>query len=235
MEHSNKIALVTGANRGIGFAIAKGLLQKGLTVIATSRSEESGKIATEQLASYGRVRYFQLDVTNLESINACADFITASFGKLDILINNAGINYDTWQSVVNAKLEEVRSTFETNTFAPWQLTQSMLPLLQKGDHGANVVNVSSGAGALDAQTGNTPGYSLSKLALNGLTLQLAHKLQSYNIRVNAVCPDWVRTDMGGSAATKSPEEGADTIIWAALFDNDTQTGKFFRNRTEIVF
>ncbi|WP_422106328.1 SDR family oxidoreductase [Winogradskyella sp.] len=235
MKHLNKIALVTGANRGIGFAIAKGLLQKGLTVIATSRSEANGKTSIEQLSSYGDLRYCQLDVTRLESIHACVDFVDTEFGRLDALINNAGINYDTWHNALNANLEEVRTTFETNMYGPWQLIQALLPLLQKSDHGANIVNVSSGAGALDAQTGGTPGYSLSKLALNGLTLQLANQLQSYNIRVNAVCPGWVRTDMGGSSATKSPEEGADTIIWAALSDSHGPTGKFFRNRTEIAY
>lgn len=230
----SKVALITGANRGIGYAIAKGLLQKGLTVLATSRSSKSGEAAVEELSRFGNVLFCQLDVTDLESINSCFDFVKTKFGKLDILVNNAGINYDTWQNVTSANLDEVRSTFETNTFGPWQLTQSLLPLLQKGENGANIVNVSSGAGALGSQTGGTPGYSLSKLALNGLTLQLANKLQTYNIRVNAVCPGWVRTDMGGSGATKSPEEGADTVVWAALFDEKGATGKFFRNRKEIA-
>ena len=235
MIAKNKIALITGANRGIGYAIAKGLLQKGFRVIATSRSPESGEKAVAGLSQFGDVSFCQLDVSNLESIHSCVDFVETQFGQLDILINNAGINYDTWQNVINANLEEVSSTFETNTFGPWQLTQSLLPLLRKGNHGANIVNVSSGSGALSSQTGGTPGYSLSKLALNGLTMQLANKLSPYNIRVNTVCPGWVRTDMGGSGATKSPEEGADTIIWAALFEEKGATGKFFRNRKEIPF
>ena len=235
MGASNKIALVTGTNRGIGFAIAKGLLKKGLTVIATARSKESGTTTIEKLSPYGEAIYSQLDVTSLESINACVGFVTAEFGKLDIIVNNAGINYDSWHNVANADLGEVRTTFETNIFGPWQLAQAFLPLLQKSDKGANIINVSSGAGALDAQTGGTPGYSLSKLALNGLTLQLANKLGAYNIRVNAVCPGWVRTDMGGRGATRSPEEGADTIIWAALFESNGPTGKFFRDRKEIKY
>ena len=203
--------------------------------IATCRSETNSKTLIEQLSPHGSLTYYKLDVTKLESIQACVDFIDTEFGKLDILINNAGINYDTWQNVLDANLVEVRTTFETNMFGPWQLTQAVLPLLQKSEHGANIVNVSSGAGASDAQTGGTPGYSLSKLALNGLTLQLANKLRPHGIRVNAVCPGWVRTDMGGNGATKSPEEGADTIIWVALLDSKGPTGKFFRNRTEIAY
>lgn len=235
MPTTKKIALVTGTNRGIGFAVAKGLLQKGITVIATSRNAQKGQDAVAALSPYGEILFCHLDVTDLNSIESCKAFIESNFGHLDILINNAGINYDSWQNTINADLNEVKSTFETNTFAPWQLTQSMLPLLQKSKLGANVVNVSSGAGELSAQTGNTPGYSLSKLALNGLTLQLSNQLRNDNIRVNAVCPGWVRTDMGGSGATKSPEEGADTIIWVGLFEKNDPSGKFFRNRKEISY
>nr|BFF38497.1 SDR family oxidoreductase [Tenacibaculum mesophilum] len=234
MTSFNKIALVTGANRGIGFAIAKGLLQKGHTVIATSRSEISGKEAVSKLSTFGNVEFCQLDVNNLKSIQNCFHFLKSTYGKLDILVNNAGINYDTWQTVEDANLTEVRETLETNFLAPWQLTQNLLPLL-KNVTSSSVVNVSSGTGAFSSQTGGIPGYSLSKLALNGLTLQLANRLKPYNVSVNSVCPGWVRTDMGGSSATKSPEEGADTIIWAALFENGDPTGKFFRNREEISF
>jgi len=233
MNHTNqKIALVTGANRGIGYAVAKGLLRKGLTVIVTSRNVDKGKKATESLASFGNAVFHRLDVTAVDSINNLVAFIETEFGHLDVLINNAGINYDTWQTVDNADLEEVRQTIETNTIAPWQLTQKFLPLLRKST-AARIVNVSSGAGDLTRQNGTTPGYSLSKLALNGLTLQFAHVLKSDGILVNAVCPGWVRTDMGGSNADRSPEEGADTIIWAALLGSDGKTGKFFRDRKEI--
>lgn len=235
MNYENKIALITGANRGIGFAVAKGLLQKGLTVIATSRSEATGRKIIESLKNYGNSFYCKLDVTNSKSIDNCFNFVKNKFGKLNILVNNAGINYDTWQNVATADLKEVRETFATNTFAPWEISQKFLPLLKKTNGTANIVNVSSGSGALASQTGGTPGYSLSKLALNGLTIQLANQLRSFNINVNSVCPGWVRTDMGGSGATLSPEEGADTIIWASLFEDQKRSGKFFRNRTEVLF
>ena len=235
MNVDKKVALVTGANRGIGYAIAKGLMKKGVHLIATSRDHGKGEEAVASLSQYGDVSFCQLDVRDEKSIQNCFEYLLSTFGRLDALINNAGINYDTWQQVDNADLEEVRATFETNPFAPWRLTQALLPLLLKSKEGANVVNVSSGAGAWSAQTGNTPGYSLSKLALNGLTVQLANQLRQENIRINAVCPGWVRTDMGGSAATKSPEEGADTIVWLSLFKKGDPSGKFFRNRKEIEF
>lgn len=234
MKEHKKIALVTGANRGIGYAVAKGLLQKGITTIATSRNAKTAKEFTQRLERFGELVYHPLDVTDNQSIEKCVQFIKSDFDRLDILVNNAGINYDTWQNVQNANLQEVRRTLETNTIAPWNLIQSFLPLLKKSEN-ANIVNVSSGAGSWNSQNGNTPGYSLSKLALNGLTVQFAKSLRNTNIKVNAVCPGWVRTDMGGSGATKSPEQGAETIIWAALFDKHSPTGKFFRDKKEISF
>lgn len=234
MKTSPLIALVTGANRGIGHAVATGMVAKGITVIATSRKPETGQSAIERISAADRVIYHQLDVTISQDIQGIATFIEETFGKLDILINNAGINYDTWQNVLNADLEEVRQTFDTNTFAPWALIQALYPLLRKSDS-PRIVNVSSGSGAFDSQTGGTPGYSLSKLALNGLTRQIAQQVRSDGILVNAVCPGWVRTDMGGSGAPRSPEQGADTIIWAATLPDHGPTGKFFRDRKEISF
>ncbi|QCW98862.1 SDR family oxidoreductase [Aggregatimonas sangjinii] len=228
----DKVALVTGANRGIGFAVAKGLLQEGITVIATSRNSQNSNDFISQLSEYGDVVHHQLDVTDNGSVNACYAFAKVEFGKLDILINNAGINYDTWQNVETANLDEVRQTVETNVIGPWQTIQSFLPLLKQAEN-SSIVNVSSGGGSLASQTGSTPGYSISKLALNGLTLQLASKLKNDGIAVNAVCPGWVRTDMGGSGATKSPEQGAETIIWIALQKDEFVTGKFFRDKREI--
>ena len=230
----NKIAVVTGANRGIGFAVAKGLLKKGVKVIVTSRKEEDGRKAMDELAEHGEAIYHQLDVTDMGSIKRLVAFLEEQFGKLDILINNAGINYDTWQNTVNADLDEVRDTIETNLMAPWQIIQEMLPLLRKSN-GANIVNVSSGAGSLASQTGDRPGYSISKLALNGLTLQFSRLLKDDKILINSVCPGWVRTDMGGDNANRSPDEGAETIIWAALLDQHGPSGGFFRDRESLQF
>ena len=229
-----KIALITGANRGIGFAICKGLLEKGVEVILTARSEEKGQKAVTALSGLGPVHFQRLDVGNPQSRRACALWIRETFGRLDILVNNAGINYDTWQNVENADLEEVHQTFETNFFAPWALTQELLPLLKESE-GGRIVNVSSGAGSLERQNGTTPGYSASKLALNGLTLQFSNHLKDSGILVNSVCPGWVRTDMGGHDADRSPEEGAETIIWAALLGDDGPTGQFFRDKKPIAW
>ena len=230
----NKIAVVTGANRGIGFAVAKGLLEKGVKVIVTSRNEKDGKDAMKELAEYGDAIYHQLDVTDLGSIKRLVAFLEEQFGKLHILVNNAGINYDTWQNTINADLDQVRDTIETNLMGPWQTIQEMLPLL-KESQGANVVNVSSGAGSLASQTGDRPGYSVSKLALNGLTLQFSRLLKEEKILINSVCPGWVRTDMGGDNANRSPDEGAETIIWAALLDQHGPSGGFFRDRESLQF
>lgn len=230
----NKIAVVTGANRGIGFAVAKGLLKKGVKVIVTSRSEEDGREAMDKLSQFGDAVYHQLDVTNLESIKNLVAYLEDKYGKIHILINNAGINYDTWQNTVNADLDQVRETIETNLMGPWQTIQEMLPLLKKSK-GASIVNVSSGAGSLSSQTGDRPGYSISKLALNGLTLQFSRLLREEKILINSVCPGWVRTDMGGANANRSPDEGADTIIWAALLDQHGPSGGFFRDRESLDF
>jgi NAD(P)-dependent dehydrogenase (short-subunit alcohol dehydrogenase family) len=226
------IALITGANRGIGFAVAKGLLEKGITVIITSRNPGKGQKAVDELKAVGKAFYHVLEVTDAESIRQARRYVEKEWGRLDVLINNAAIHYDSWHHTLNADLEQTHETFETNFFAPWRLVQDFLPLLRKSEN-ARIVNVSSGAGALRNQTGNTPGYSLSKLALNGLTLQLAAQLEKEGIQVNAVCPGWVRTDMGGPEAPRSVQEGAASIMAAALMDKDGPTGKFFRDGKEI--
>lgn len=231
MKTTNKIALVTGSNRGIGFAVAKGLLKNGISVILTSRKESDGTAAVAKLNSEN-VYHHSLDVTSPKSIDQLANYVEKEFGRLDILVNNAGINYDTWQNVANADLTNVQKTMETNVMGPWRMIQAFLPLMQKNNFG-RIVNVSSGAGELSALTGRTPGYSISKVVLNALTISFARHVKGTHILVNAVCPGWVRTEMGGSGAPKSPEEGAETIIWATLFPNDGPTAKFFRDKKEI--
>lgn len=224
-----KIALVTGANRGIGFAVAKGLLQQGLTVLVAARDAQKGQIATQTLKAFGQAVFLHLDVADPTSIAAAKEEVAAKFGQLDVLINNAAINYDTHQQVDNADLVEVQTTLNVNLLGAWGMIQTFLPLLKKAP-AARIVNVSSGSGSLASQNGSTPAYSISKLALNGLTMAFAAQLQPQGIAVNSVCPGWVRTDMGGAGAPRSPEEGADTIIWAALLENAKETGKFFRDR-----
>ncbi|WP_321308323.1 SDR family oxidoreductase [Marinifilum fragile] len=227
-----KTALVSGSNRGIGFATVKELLKKGYRVILTARSQEDGKKAFEKLKSFGELHFHQLDVSNEESVKQIAEYVENNFGYLDILINNAGINYDTWHSAFNADLEEVHQTLETNLFGAWRLAQAFIPNMKKQKYG-RIVNVSSGLGALSNMSAGTPGYSISKAAMNVLTIKLGQELKRNNILVNSVCPGWVRTDMGGSTAPRDPQKGAETIVWAAELEDKGPTGKFFRDMEEI--
>lgn len=228
----NKLALVTGANQGIGFAVVKLLLKKGLRVILSSRDEIKGKEAIKKLNGGENLFFHQLDISDEKSVQNIKEYVQKEFGKLDILINNAGINYDTWQNTQTANIQEVKQTIDTNLLGAWRVTQAFVPLLQKGKN-SRIVNISSGAGNLASQTGNTPAYSISKLALNALTMQFANLLQKDNILVNCMCPGWVRTSMGGVGASRSPEEGADTAIWLSTDENLSKTGKFFRDRKVI--
>lgn len=227
-----KIALITGANQGIGFATAKLLLEEGVTVILTARNEKAGLEALEKLKAYENCYFHQLNVTDTNSIQKTKVFVEEKFGKLDILINNAAINYDTWHNTVTADLKEIEATLDVNLMGVWRVSQAFVPLMQKNNYG-RIVNVSSGAGSIASQTGNIPGYSISKLALNGLTLQFANELHRDNILVNTVCPGWVRTQMGGSSAPRTPEQGAEGIVWATLLEDTTVTGKFLRDKQVI--
>ena len=229
-----KIALVTGANRGIGFAVAKTLLEKRFTVILTARSQTSGEEALQKLGHPNNLQFHTLDVSDQGSVDQIKRFIDQEFGRLDVLINNAGINYDTWQQAGNANLNHVQDTLDTNLLGPWRMTNAFIPTMKQAGYG-RIVNVSSGAGAISGMSGGTPAYSVSKAALNVLTIKLGAELQGTNILVNAVCPGWVRTDMGGAGATRSPDKGAETIVWAAELPNGGPNGKFFRDQKEIAF
>ncbi|WP_430817420.1 SDR family oxidoreductase [Carboxylicivirga sp. RSCT41] len=228
-----RIALVTGSNRGIGLATVKELLKKGHKVILTARKEEDGLKAQAKLQKYGEVYFHPLDVADARSVERIRHYVEDEFGHLDILINNAGINYDTWHTACDANLDEVQETIRTNLMGAWRMTQAFIPLMLKQKFG-RIVNVSSGAGAFNEMSGSTtPGYSISKAALNGLTVKLAADVKGKNILVNSVCPGWVRTGMGGMAAPRSPEKGAETIIWAAELPKNGPSGKFFRDMKEI--
>ena len=228
MPNESRIALVTGANRGIGFAVAQGLLREGFTVIVTSRNEADGLEALQQLGHDGRCHFHPLDIDSAESVAAVKAYVSENFGRLDVLVNNAAINYDSWHDSVNADLDEVERTLATNLMGTWRMCQAFIPVMQRQRYG-RIVNVSSGAGALSSMDGEAPGYSVSKAALNALTIQLAHTLRNDGILVNSVCPGWVRTRMGGAITPRSPEEGAAGIVRAALLDDPAMTGKFFRD------
>ena len=228
------LALVTGGNKGIGFEITRQLADLGHTVLLGSRNLERGLAARKQMGDPDNVQVIQLDVSDTESIKALYDQIRSEYNRLDVLVNNAGINYDTWHNTFNADLDNVRETLETNLFGAWAMIRQFIPLMQSNHYG-RVVNVSSGAGAIHGMSSGTPGYAISKAAMNVLTIKAAQLIRSGDILINSVCPGWVRTEMGGSSAPRSPQHGAETIVWAATLPKGGPTGKFFRDKNEIDF
>ncbi|QSJ19430.1 SDR family oxidoreductase [Nostoc sp. UHCC 0702] len=236
MNTTKKLAVITGGNRGLGFEASRQLAKKGYKVILTSRDEGKGKAAAEQLQNEGLdVIYHPLDVTSDDSSRQLAEFIDQEFGKLDVLINNAAIYIDTQagsNSIFDVKLDTLQQTIETNVYGVLLVTQALIPLMKKQNYG-RIVNVSSGAGQLTDMQGGYPTYRISKTALNALTRIFASELKGTNILVNSVCPGWVKTDMGGPEAPRTPEQGVDTIVWLATFADGGPTGGFYRDRQLI--
>lgn len=227
MTH-RRIALITGANRGIGREVAQQLSKDhGLHILLGSRDLNNGKEAARGLSNASAI---QLDVADPTSVARAFEQIQEDFGHLDVLVNNAGGDYDTDQRASTADLARVRRAFDTNLFGAWDVAIAAIPLLKRGSS-ARLVNVSSGAGALTGMGGGTPGYGISKAALNALTIKLAAELQRDGILVNAVCPGWVATDMGGGG--RSVPEGAAGVTWAATLPDDGPTGGFFRDGVPI--
>jgi NAD(P)-dependent dehydrogenase (short-subunit alcohol dehydrogenase family) len=217
--------LVTGANRGIGLEVVRQLAQRGYRVVLGSRDLVKGETAARKLRPGDRVLVRQLDVTNQSDIDRLRDEITASFGSLHVLINNAAINYDTWQNAVDADMKVVHETLETNLFGAWRMCQAFIPLLRRSRHG-RIVNVSSESGSLQTMDGGAPAYSISKAALNALSRVVAAEVRRDRILVNAVSPGWVATDMGGPGG-RPVGEGAASIFWAVDLPDDGPTGGFF--------
>ena len=223
-----KTAIVTGANRGLGQEVVRQLAAGGMRVILTSRSEDGAGAAGAMSTQKGQVLYHQLDVADGQSIHALVDYVASEIGTVDILVNNAGIHYDTFQNTLTADFSIVEEAWQVNTLGPWRLTKALYPRLRKGG-GGRVVNVSSASGSFVDSWAGTPAYSVSKAALNMLTVKMAADMAADKILVNAVCPGWVRTRMGGQEATRSVEEGGRSIIWAALLDDNGPTGGFYRD------
>jgi NAD(P)-dependent dehydrogenase (short-subunit alcohol dehydrogenase family) len=222
-----RVALVSGANRGIGREIARQLAaDHGFRVFAGARDPEAAASADNEL-----IRYVRLDVTNQGDVDALRGAIESDPGRLDVLINNAGV-YGDPIGAADYDLDRAHEVIETNTFGPWRLIQAFLPLLRRSEHG-RIVNVSSGAGQLSDMNGGRAAYRLSKAALNALTRTLASDEGRSGMLVNAICPGWVATDMGGSAAPRPVAEGADTAVWLATIGDDGPTGGFFRDRKPI--
>lgn len=231
----DRIALVTGANRGIGLETVRQLAKHGFTTILGARDLARGKEAADALQQSGLdIIAIKIDVTKTKSIDAAKKMVEDRFGKLDVLVNNAAILYDSDQRAESADLSIVREAFETNTLGAWRMCQAFIPLLKKSDH-PRIVNVSSESGSLTVMGGGTPAYSVSKVALNALTRMLAAELKSSRILVNSVCPGWVATDMGGPNAPRSVEEGAKSVMWAAMLPDDGPTGGFFRDGRPLAW
>jgi NAD(P)-dependent dehydrogenase (short-subunit alcohol dehydrogenase family) len=223
-----RIALVTGANRGIGFEVCRQLAGRRYVVLLTARDSVKAKAAASKLSSVGTVEPLHLDVADPRTIQNAATTIESRYGCLDVLINNAGVNYDTWETAENADIDgTVFETITTNLLGPWRMCQAFLPLLRKS-RAARIVNVSSESGSLANMGAGPPAYQVTKAALNALTRTLAGELGRGRILVNAVCPGWVATDMGG-AGGRPLADGAAGIVWAATLPDDGPTGGFFRD------
>jgi len=253
---NSKIALITGANRGIGFEIARQLGRQGITVIVAARHPERGPEATARLAAEGLTAHsVHLDVTRAETIKAAAEQVERQFGRLDILVNNAGAAVDwtpqpTQPSQVG--LDVARQAFEINFFGPLAVIQAFLPLIRRSPAG-RIVNVSSTLGSIteisrpDSPFGAMvmPMYQASKSALNSLTALVAKELRETSIKVNSACPGWVDTDggvppwlraaLGGAGGAVPVEQGADTPVWLATLSEDGPSGGFFNSRKPVAW
>ena len=236
-----RVALVTGANRGIGFEIAGKLAERQITVVAAARDRERGEAACDKLAKRNPdVHFVLLDVTDETSIQAALGRIDDRFGRLDILVNNAGIMIDQETRTLELSLVLFQNTLETNAFGPLLLSQACVRLMRRNGYG-RIVNMSSTLGSLtdivnpDSSYGEvqSPAYRLSKTLLNGITALLAKDLRGTNILVNSVCPGWVRTEMGGDSAPLSPQEASETPVWLATLPDGGPTGGFFRGKRPI--
>jgi NAD(P)-dependent dehydrogenase (short-subunit alcohol dehydrogenase family) len=220
-------ALITGSTRGIGREVARQLAARGYHVIVTGRDADTAARAASEIGS-GAVGH-ALDVSDPRSIDALARSVV----RLDVLVNNAAILIDEGKSIVDVEPGEFEETWRANTLGPFLMIKRFAPLLRKSRHG-RVVNVSSGAGQLSSMGGYAPSYSTSKAALNAITILFANALRN-RVLVNCADPGWVRTDMGGDAAPRSVEEGADTIVWLATLPDDGPTGGFFHDRKPMAW
>lgn len=223
-----RTAVVTGANRGIGYEIARQLAQTGMQVIGTCRRAADGERATAQLADEGlSVRFDRVDVTVEAAVREWANGTAA-----DVLVNNAGIALDAWKSGLEVDLDTVRTTLEVNLIGALACCQAFLPGMVERGYG-RVVNVSSQLGSLERMTGLTLAYRVSKTALNAVTRCLADEVKETDVLINSVCPGWVRTELGGADAPRDPEEAADTAIWLATLPSGGPNGGFFQDRERL--
>jgi NAD(P)-dependent dehydrogenase (short-subunit alcohol dehydrogenase family) len=230
-KRQQRIALVTGANKGIGFEVVRQLARKGFHVFLSARNVKAGRAAAQKLRDQGTVTFLEMDVSKPESVRRAADEFLRQADRLDVLVNNAAIALDKNESVSKVAPETIEATLRTNTIGPLVVAQVFVPLLKKSD-APRIVNVSSGAGQLSEPPDDwAPAYGISKTALNAVTVRLAAVLPKF--AVNSVSPGWVRTDMGGPNAERSVAEGARGIVWLATDAPHSETGKFWRDRKVI--
>lgn len=227
---SERVAVVSGANRGLGLEIVRQLAEKDFRVVLGSRSLERGEAALAQLGEVAqRVTVQALDIADTDSVSRFVHWLHGRFGRCDVLVNNAAIAIDGMQDATTADLGVVRRTFETNLLGAWLLTQALVPAMQARRYG-RIVNMSSSVGRLATMTSGIPAYRVSKTALNALTRIFADELAADGILVNACCPGRVQTDMGGAAAPVPVSAAAETPVWLATLPPDGPTGRFFRDR-----
>lgn len=223
----NKVAVVSGANRGIGLEVVRQLAEKGYSVVLGARDATKGQQAAQELGN-PNVTALALDVADDHSVEQFVKQVEAKFGRLDVLVNNAGTMYDSWQQASSADLKKSHEGLETNFWGPWRLAKAAVPLMRKSG-GGRIVNVSSQIGSLAGMGAAPPAYASSKAALNALTRILSAELKADNILVNSVCPGWVRTDMGGKNAPRSVEQGAASVLFAVNIPDNGPTGGFFQD------
>jgi NAD(P)-dependent dehydrogenase (short-subunit alcohol dehydrogenase family) len=222
----DRVALVTGGARGLGVEVCRQLAEAGFTVWLTARDLDRAQAVAGRLD--GDVRAARLDLGDPESITELASRVD----RLDVLVNNAAIDYDTDARAITADIDRVKRALDTNLFGAWRTAQAFLPHLRASAH-ARLVNVSSGAGQITDMGGGLPAYHVSKLGLNGLTRMLAAELRGDGVLVNAVCPGWTDTDMGQGG--RPVADGARSVTWACLLDDDGPTGGFFRDGRPLAW
>jgi NAD(P)-dependent dehydrogenase (short-subunit alcohol dehydrogenase family) len=230
---TQRVALVTGANRGIGLEISRQLVSSGAKVVLSARTDAKATEAARQLtANGGDVLPRALDVTDPESVRAAVESIEQEESRLDILINNAGVFLDKDASAQTVDLDRVRQTMETNVYGPVQLCQAVLPMMKRHGYG-RIVNLSSALGSIANAGPKYLAYRMSKTALNAFTRILALELSGTGVLVNAMCPGWVKTEMGGPNAVREIEDSVDTALWLATLPDDGPTGGYFKDRAPL--
>ena len=219
------VAVVTGANRGVGFEICRQLAERGFAVVLGARDEVKGEQAADELGDAVAARL--LDVADQASVNAAAAWVTERYGRCDALVNNAAIDFDIDARASSGDLGRIKQAMEINLFGAWRTCLALVPLLRQSSHG-RIVNVSSGTASLETMGAGRPGYHVTKAALNAFTRTLADELRAEGVLVNAISPGWTATDMGGSGG-RPVAEGAASIVWGVTLPDDGPTGGFFQD------